>query len=219
MRNFSEAGDSHVNDLSFMPAVLTFFVAAATPGPATLAVSSTAMSRGVRPALLLGIGLAVGLAFWGVIAAAGLGALLLHSSSALTALRWFGGAYLLYLAWQSARSAILRPTNAGDDLESSDLSLIARGLLLNASNPKAVLAWVSVLALGTTSSSESSELAITTGLCSALGLAIYVAYALAFSQPVIRAAYRASRRAVDGLAAAFFGYSGIKLIASRTDMP
>jgi threonine efflux protein len=148
-----------------------------------------------------------------------LGALLLHSSNALTALRWFGGAYLLYLAWQSARSAVLPPANVGDGLESSDSSLIARGLLLNVSNPKAVLAWVSVLALGTTSVSDSSGLAITTGLCSALGLAIYAAYALAFSQPVIRAAYRASRRAVDGLAAVFFGYSGIKLVASRTDMP
>jgi threonine efflux protein len=142
-----------------------------------------------------------------------------HSSSALTALRWFGAAYLLYLAWQSARSAILPPANAEEGLESSDSSLIARGLLLNVSNPKAVLAWVSVLALGTTPFSESSELVITTGLCSALGLAIYVVYALAFSQPVIRAAYRASRRAVDGLAAAFFGYSGMKLVFSRTDTP
>lgn len=208
-----------MNDPSLVPAVLTFFVAAASPGPATLAVSATAMSHGVRPALLLGIGLAVGLAVWGVIAAAGLGALLLHSSDALTALRWFGGAYLLYLAWQSARSALLPPANGCDNLQSSDARLIARGLLLNVSNPKAVLAWVSVLALGTASKGDSLDLAITTGVCSALGLAIYAAYALAFSQPLIRTAYRASQRGVDGMAAAFFGYSGIKLVSFRTDVP
>lgn len=208
-----------MSDLAFLPAVLTFFVAAATPGPATLAVWTTAMSRGARPALVLGVGLAVGLAFWGVIAAAGLGALLMHSSAALTALRWFSGAYLLYLGWQSARSA-LRPS-AGADVGTvtSDSRLMARGLLLNMSNPKAVLAWVSVLALGAGPSTDGADLAIITALCAVFGLVIYAGYALAFAQPVIRALYRRSQRLVDVFAAAFFGYSGVKVVLARSELP
>lgn len=208
-----------MNDHSSSTAILTFLVAAATPGPATIAVSATAMSRGARPALVLGVGLAAGLSVWGAIAAAGLGALLSHSTSALMALRWLGGAYLVYLAWQSARSAILPAANAVENLESSDSRLIARGLLLNLSNPKAVLAWMSVLALGATPNGLGSELAITTGVCSLLGLAIYTVYALAFSRPVVRAAYHAWQRVADGLAAAIFGYAGIKLVLGRTDAP
>lgn len=84
-----------MSDLSLLPALLAFFIAAASPGPATMEVSTTAMAHGARPAAMLGLGLAVGLAFWGVVAAADLGALLMQSSAALTALRWFGGGYLL----------------------------------------------------------------------------------------------------------------------------
>jgi threonine efflux protein len=208
-----------LDGLTYLPALLAFFAAAASPGPATLSVSTTAMAHGARPAAMLGIGLAIGLAFWGVVAAAGLGALLMQSTLALTVLRWFGGAYLLYLAWQSARSAVA-PAAIADAPDATPASgQMLRGLVLNASNPKAVLAWVSVLALGVGSNGDSAELAITTGLCALLGLAIYLCYAVAFSRPLIRAAYRAAQRGIEGLAAAFFGYSGLKLMFSRVEQP
>ncbi len=204
-------------DALFSPAIFAFFVAAASPGPATLAVSTTAMARGARAAAVLGIGLAAGLAFWGVVAAAGLGALLVQSSVALTVLRWFGGAYLLWLAWQSARSAITADLPSGEVLPAADNRLLIRGLVLNLSNPKAVLAWISVLALGIGSSDESSALVMTTALCAALGLFIYLAYAVLFSQAPIRSGYRKARRSIDGVTAAFFGYAGLKLILTRSE--
>lgn len=204
-------------DALFSPALFAFFVAAASPGPATLAVSTTAMARGARAAAVLGTGLAAGLAFWGVVTAAGLGALLVQSSVALTVLRWFGGAYLLWLAWQSARSAMRADLASGEVLPPADNRILIRGLALNLSNPKAVLAWISVLALGVGSSDESSALALTTALCAALGLLIYLAYAVLFSQAPIRSGYRKARRSIDGLAAAFFGYSGLRLLLTRSE--
>jgi len=197
------------------PALLAFFFAAASPGPATLAVSTTAMAWGARSALFLGIGLAVGLAFWGLLAAAGLGALLVQSSLALTILRWFGGAYLLWLGWQSARAALKPDPGIGDVPPAANRRMLSRGLLLNLSNPKAVLAWISILALGAGSTDQGSGLVVTTALCACLGLIIYVAYAILFSQARIRSGYRRSRRWIDGLAAAFFGYFGLKLLMVR----
>ncbi|HMQ92342.1 LysE family translocator [Amaricoccus sp.] len=204
-------------DALVSPALLAFFVAAASPGPATLAVSTTAMARGARAAVLMGVGLAIGLAFWGLIAAAGLGALLVQSSVALTVLRWFGGAYLLWLAWQSARSAVMPEPEAVDVPTIADSRILIRGLVLNLSNPKAVLAWISVLALGVGSSDDPSRLAITTSLCGVLGLVIYLAYAVLFSQAPVRSGYRKARRGIDGVAAAFFGYSGLKLVFTRSE--
>ena len=204
-------------DALVSPAVLAFFVAAASPGPATLAVSTTAMARGVRAAVLMGVGLAIGLAFWGLVAAAGLGALLVQSSVALTVLRWFGGAYLRWLAWQSARSAVIPEPEAVEVPSIVDSRILIRGLVLNLSNPKAVLAWISVLALGVDSSDDSSRLAITTALCAVVGLFIYLAYAVLFSQAPVRSGYRKARRGIDGLAAAFFGYSGLKLVFTRSE--
>jgi threonine/homoserine/homoserine lactone efflux protein len=203
----------------YMPALIAFFVAAASPGPATLAVSTAAMSRGARAATMLGLGLAVGLAFWGVVAAAGLGALLMQSTTALTLLRWFGGAYLLWLAWQSARS-VIAPSGSVEAVDTtSDSRLVLRGLVLNLSNPKAVLAWISVLALGVGTGEAGTNLAVTTALCAALGLLIYLAYAVAFSQAPFRVGYRRAQRGIDGLAATFFGYSGLKLLLNRPETP
>lgn len=204
-------------DALVSPALLAFFVAAASPGPATLAVSTTAMARGARAAVLLGVGLAIGLAFWGLVAAAGLGALLVQSSVALTVLRWFGGAYLLWLAWQSARSAVMPEPETAEVSTTVDGRILIRGLALNLSNPKAVLAWISVLALGVGSSDDPSRLAITTALCAVLGLAIYLSYAVLFSQAPVRSGYRRARRGIDGLTAAFFGYSGLKLVFTRSE--
>jgi threonine/homoserine/homoserine lactone efflux protein len=204
-------------DALVSPALLAFFVAAASPGPATLAVSTTAMARGAHAAILMGVGLALGLAFWGLVAAAGLGALLVQSSVALTVLRWFGGAYLLWLAWQSARSAVMPEPEAVDVPTIADSRILIRGLVLNLSNPKAVLAWISVLALGVDASADPSRLAITTALCAVLGLAIYLSYAVLFSQAPVRSGYRKARRGIDGLAAVFFSYSGLKLVFTRSE--
>ena len=204
-------------DVFLSPALIAFFVAAASPGPATLAVSTTAMAGGARAAALLGLGLAAGLAFWGLIAAAGLGALLVQSSVALTVLRWFGGAYLLWLAWQSARSAITPVAGGADVAPVAERKLVLRGLLLNLSNPKAVLAWISILALGVGPTDDSSNLALTTALCAILGLVIYLAYAVLFSQATIRSGYRRGRRAIDAMAATFFGYAGLKLVLTRPE--
>lgn len=206
-----------MTDAPLSPALIAFFFAAASPGPATLAVSTTAMAGGKRAAALLGIGLAVGLGFWGLVAAAGLGALLVQSSVALAILRWFGGAYLIWLALQSARSAIAVGLGAKPVAPVSGGKLLLRGILLNLSNPKAVLAWISVLAIGAGSTENGSGLAMTTTLCAGLGLTIYLAYALLFSQATIRSGYLRAQRTIDGLAAAFFGYSGLRLILTRPD--
>ncbi|MBM7068009.1 LysE family transporter [Actibacterium sp. 188UL27-1] len=55
--------------------------------------------------MLFGAGLSVGLAFWGVIAATGLGATLKASAHGLTLLKLLGGFYLLWMAYGAARSA------------------------------------------------------------------------------------------------------------------
>lgn len=197
-----------------LAAAAAFFVAAASPGPATLAVSATAMAHGTRTALLFGLGLAAGLAFWGVLAAAGLGALLAQSAGALFALRLAGGAYLLVLAVRSARSALSGAPDPALPAQRPARPLLS-GLLLNLSNPKAVLAWMAVLALGLAPERGGAHLALTTALLAVLGLAIYAAYAILFARPRMRAAYRRARRGIEAVLAGAFAFAGLRLILSR----
>lgn len=187
-----------------------FFVAAASPGPATIAVATVSMSTGRTSGLRFGMGLSLGLAFWGLIAATGLGAVLQASSHALSVLKLLGGAYLLWLAYGAARSAA-RPAT---DVVAQRGGGFMRGLILNLSNPKAVLAWMATLALGLGSGGGVWQVVVATSLCIALGSAIYAGYALVFSTPGAMGVYGKVRRWIDGGVAGLFAFAGLGLIRS-----
>jgi threonine/homoserine/homoserine lactone efflux protein len=135
----------------------------------------------------------------------------------MTALRWCGGAYLLWLAWQSARAASSGLRELESTVSVSTFQQLHRGLLLNLSNPKAPMAWVSILALGSPSAGQDVGIWLQAGMCSLLGLTIYVVYSIAFSRSPVRAAYRASRRAIEGVAAGLFAFFGLRLLLARTE--
>lgn len=82
-------------------ALLAFTVAAGiltiTPGLDTALVLRTAAVEGSRRAMLVGVGISVGVLIWGLTAAIGLSALLALSRLAFDALRLVGAGYLLYL--------------------------------------------------------------------------------------------------------------------------
>ena len=199
--------------VGLLAAPTAFLIAAGSPGPATLAVAATAAAHGRGAGLTLGAGLAVSLGLWGVAAAVGLGALMAQSVWALAVMRLVGGAFLLWLAFSAARSALapglgaLPPPAAG--------RLFRRGLALNAMNPKAVLAWLAVLAFGAPPGAGAAHLALLTAVCAAIGGLVYAGYAAAFGAGPVRRGYRRWRRAVDGACAALFGLAGLRLLASR----
>ena len=83
-----------------------YVMAAASPGPANMAIMGIAMSKGRAPAMVLAAGIVTGSLFWAVLAATGISTVLSAYAGALTALKIAGGLYLLYLAYRSARSAL-----------------------------------------------------------------------------------------------------------------
>lgn len=189
-----------------------FFVVAASPGPATLATATVSMSAGRQNGLIFGAGLSVGLAFWGLIAATGMGALLQASSFTLMTLKILGGAYLLWLAYLSTRSACRKKTEISKVI--SNGNWFRRGLFLNLSNPKAVLAWMATLSLGISDSNGVWHVILATSLCVVLGFLIYSGYVLVFSTSGAMNVYARLRRWVDGVVAGLFAMSGLSLIRS-----
>ncbi len=198
---------------ALLTALLAFFVAAASPGPATLAQAQVALAHGRGAALRFGSGLAFGLAVWGAVAAFGVGAVLVQSAAALWALKVVGGAYLLWLAFKSARSALNPTGTTAPKLQAR--AWFQGGLLLNLANPKAVLAWIAVLAVALPDTGSDAVLILATLACCCLGWVIYAGYAVIFSVPGARRIYDRSSRIIDGVAAAFFGIFGLRLIFGR----
>ncbi len=197
---------------SLMAMGLAFAVVAVSPGPANIAVATVAMASGRRQGLAFGLGLSMGLAFWGLVAATGMGAVLQGTAWGLTALKLFGGAYLLWLAAQSGRSA-LRP-DVGLVQNPGEGRWFLRGLLLNLSNPKAVVAWMAALSMGLGTGDDLGMLVLATLMCMALGFGNYAGYALVFSRHGIMARYQRARRWIDGAVAGVFAVAGLGVLRS-----
>ena len=191
---------------------VAFFVVAASPGPATLAVATVTMSAGRRNGMRFGAGLSFGLATWGLVAATGLGAVLQASSVALFVLKLVGGGYLLWLAYGAFQSARQSGTILPETRQIGNW--FKRGLLLNLSNPKAIAAWMAVLSLGVSAGNGSAQVIAATGICAALGFLIYAVIALVFSSSGAMRAYTRMRRWIDGTVAVLFTIAGLGLIRS-----
>jgi len=189
---------------------LAFFIVTVSPGPANIAVATVAMRSGRRCGLIFGAGLSFGLAFWGLIAATGMGALLQGSVSLLMVLKILGGLYLLWLAFRSARSA-LKESEPGHLIEKQGWWFM-RGLVLNLSNPKAIVAWMAALSMGLGAGDSGGQIMVAMLVCVALGVGNYTGYAVAFSLPGFMNGYQHWRKRIDGTVAGLFSLAGIGLI-------
>lgn len=129
---------------------LAFFVAcwiiSLSPGAGAIASMSSGLNYGFARGYWTALGLQLGLVVQIAVVAAGVGAVLAASALAFTLIKWFGVLYLLYLAWRQWRA----PTMQVDETQApralgQPLALVFRGLLINVSNPKAVVFMLAVL--------------------------------------------------------------------------
>lgn len=194
-------------------AYAAYFVGTASPGPSNLAIMSIAANSGRKAALAFVTGVMSGSMFWATVATVGISAALMAYSQFLVAIKIFGGLYLLWLAYKSGRMALSHSIAASSktDRPATPRRLYVRGLLLHLTNPKAVLVWVSIVALSS-NSSGSTHGAVIPG-CALIGACVFSGYAFLFSMDSARRLYTRARRALEGCLAVAFGIAGIKLLA------
>ncbi|WP_289032185.1 LysE family translocator [uncultured Paraglaciecola sp.] len=195
---------------------IAFFVIAVSPGPANISNATIAMSKGRRTSLIYGAGLSTGLIFWGIIAASGMGAILQSSIYLLMALKVFGGLYLLRLAYLSAKETI-KPNSVNIEMIDGSVSLknwFFRGVIMNISNPKTVIAWMAALSVGL--GSNDGILSLISGLvvCMIVGFATNAMYSICFSYRGVMNWYQRASRWVNGVTSILFSIAGIGLFHS-----
>jgi threonine/homoserine/homoserine lactone efflux protein len=128
-------------------AALGIFLTAAvgllgSPGPAIAALIAVGRARGLVGGLPYFLGLQLGLATAAGITAAGLFSLLAAFPSALRGMTIAATVYLIYLAYKIATSPVGETAQASNGAHASP----AAGFLLGVTNPKAYLAFASLLA-------------------------------------------------------------------------
>ncbi|MCP3400998.1 LysE family translocator [Bradyrhizobium sp. CCGB20] len=113
-----------------------------SPGPAIAALIAVGRARGFVGGLPYFLGLQLGLAIAAGVTAAGLFSLLTTFPSALRVMTIPATVYLVYLAWKIASSPVGDTAKGSNGAHASP----AAGFLLGMTNPKAYLAFASLLA-------------------------------------------------------------------------
>lgn len=122
------------------------FLIALSPGAGAVQSMATGLVHGVRRGYWSILGLELGLMLQLALVALGLGAIVTSSIVAFNVVKWIGVAYLVYLAVRQWRTAAhdmgeeLGPAGSG-----SRRTLVTRGFLVNATNPKGLVFFLAVL--------------------------------------------------------------------------
>jgi threonine/homoserine/homoserine lactone efflux protein len=119
-------------------------MAAGSPGPSIAALVARVLSRGAKDVLPFLAAMWIGEGIWLTCAVLGLAAIAETFHAAFVAIKWFGVAYLLYLAWKMW----FAPTETGDTAlpeARSGLKLFFAGLTVTLGNPKIMMFYVALL--------------------------------------------------------------------------
>ncbi len=129
---------------------LGFFVASwaisISPGAGAVAAMTAGLQHGFARGYCLTFGLILGLWSQLLLVGAGLGALIVASSTAFAALKWLGVAYLLWLGIAQWRApAVGLQAQADGASAATRRSIVMRGWVLNTLNPKGTLFMLAVV--------------------------------------------------------------------------
>ena len=125
--------------------VATCLVLAATPGADMALFLSRTLSGGRAQGFAAQAGASAGLIFHTFAAALGLSALLAASAEAYEAVKIAGALYLLWLAWTAIRKGSALKLSSEASARGGLRGAFATGLLINLTNPKIVLFFVTFL--------------------------------------------------------------------------
>ena len=171
------------------------------PGPDFAVVTSNTIRGGRRRGWWAALGVTTSNALQGTAAAAGLGAVIVHSEPVFETIRWCGVAYLLYpgtRALLSARRGEYPPPDASPAGAGPAFSGWRQGFLSNITNPKVLTFYLAVLPQFLSAHAAfatAAAYALSHAVLSLLYLTLLVA-AMARARRVF--ARRRVRRALDG---------------------
>ena len=128
---------------------LAFFAAAwaisLSPGAGAVAAMSAGVNHGFARGYFMTFGLVMGIWTQVLVVGLGLGALIAASSLAFAAVKWLGVGYLLWLGIKQWRAPARPMVAATGEAQVTRRSLVLRGWMVNAVNPKGTVFLLAVV--------------------------------------------------------------------------
>lgn len=192
-------------------------VAVASPGPTVALLLGLALSRGRASALAASLGIACGAAGLALATTQGLGLLMERVAWLSTAIRIAGACYLLWLAVKAWQRALAPPAVGITTLAGTGGfgRSFAMGLTLQLTNPKAIIFWLAIAAVGATQGAPAGIIALFVAGAFAISLAGHAAYAVFLSSRPFRLAYDRARRWIEAAIGGFLAWFAFRLATER----
>ncbi|WP_448211614.1 LysE family transporter [Colwellia sp. MEBiC06753] len=194
-------------------------LAAASPGPDFVLVSQQTLSSGKKAGILTSIGIALGLSVHIFYSSLGLAAVIASSEVLLLIIKFLGGAYLIYLGYQSVKSSSVQTnslvTSSVKSKQMSVVALITKGFLCNALNPKAPIYFVALFTMILSPTMPLWELVIYGVWMMILQFAWFAIVVLLLSRPIINSGYQRAGHLINKLLGAVFIVVGINVLTSN----
>jgi threonine efflux protein len=187
----------------------------ASPGPAFLAVSRTAISNSRAAGVVAASGMATGALIWAVATLFGLDMLFAKAPWLYDAMRLGGAAYLIYLGIGMLRSAWRGERMVSGAVAMAGRRTFLRSLGVQLSNPKAAVFFGSIFV---TLLPAAAPLWVKCAALAILGInefGFYGLVAVVLSAPRAQRIYGNAKRALDALFGGFLTALGVKLALSR----
>lgn len=194
--------------------LLAWAIAGGSPGPATLAISGTAMSVGRSAGLTIAAGIVCGSAIWGVLSALGMSAIMLANVWAFEIVRYAGAIYLAYLAVKSLKRAMW-PAHVATTPHAAKGKLFTKGMLLHLTNPKAILAWGAIYAIALPEGASTSQVWFLFGQLICVSAIVFLGYGILLSSQRVGRLYRKTQRWFEFSFGILFGVASFKILTAR----
>ena len=201
-------------------------LAAASPGPDFVLVSQQTLAKGRRTGLICSLGITLGLAIHITYSVLGLATLIAHSQPLLTAIKWLGGSYLVYLGWQGIQAKAKKPVDLTVAIDSdanisikkasidtsSTSSILRRGFFCNVFNPKAPVYFVAIFTLVLSPNIPLWQLAIYGVWMMVLQMAWFSTVVMLLSIPAIHRRFQRFEHWIDRVLGTAMIVLGLNLI-------
>ncbi|MGP5211092.1 LysE family translocator [Psychrobacter alimentarius] len=214
-------------------------LAAASPGPDFVLVSQQTLAKGRRTGLICSLGITFGLGIHVIYSVLGLATVIAHSQPLLTAIKWLGGGYLIYLGWQGIGA---KPKKPSDVVHSADLdasvsqpalsqqniatrapldtanntetpfAILRRGFFCNVFNPKAPVYFVAIFTLVLSPDIPLWQLAIYGVWMMVLQMAWFSTVVMLLSIPAIHQKFQRFEHWIDRVLGSAMIVLGLNLI-------
>lgn len=187
-----------------------------TPGPNVLNTIAVSMAAGRRAGVAAATAVAVGSAWWSVLALAGAAALFAVWPWMEQALALLGGALLILFGLRFVRAGLRAHSGAAAldaRLAATPRAAFSQALAIQLSNPKAMTTWLAILALfpaATQSAAAAGALALGAAVIALIG---HLGYALCFSTPPAARAFAHAAAPVTAAIGCVFILLGGALLA------